>query len=1181
MVNKPIPYSFDYSLSRESKNFKSGIKIKPYPYRFNHAVGLSHGSYRFRYDRRDKLHIEKQALRYIKSQSQIIIEDDETYYTSLKGTIDVDDSEVTYVSARNDINKENNESSYISSRGDIDIFNFKTLSMIELREVIKNKYKSLNITLKDMHRENKDYLVSSIVHELKKDTDGEYATETSRVDSSVDKECEYELIKPKDELYIRYKEYVLGKIKSIIEKENNFELSKDSDYIEIENNYILEKIDDLIIKDTDKHLSKDNDSLIKDGDIDLSKITSSLEHENNERNFITEQEVEKEKNRPPLIRRIGELNALDSSTLFYRLNEMIKDNYELTSFRDTSKLEKDSYELVSFKETNNLHKDNIQSLFFKNFLENVMKDSSEKSLLRNFIKDDLIKDVYEKRLYLENIKESMLEEIITLHRNIEGKEVDIYEESLWKRWHADIEKDIMKNEEFVVFIDGEINIDTKINILELIRNIDIHKSLNKIKMSASNRIIGKELNSKQLSKMPIGDIYKALNDTELEKIPLSEIIKEDNLINLTYQASKEIIKSIELRQLDVIAAKEIEVSLTNLFLDIKRIKELSREDADKLLSKDTTKEIFKDIFESELDVTRRKNIEVEDDGLKLDVKRIKDVEIDNTEIKLILERVMILEKDIKETLFIKNHAKEGLLDNFESLVTKNHFKDAHIETSERTVKALPYKDLDLNRFECYYRAIIPIIDKSEEFLIEKGITFIAKEIVDIVIERIEEDISLLLELQLEKVITELLEKDSLEKLLEKELHKLLEKDISENLLEKLITKLLFKDTNEVDMDALFDNDMEVDIQEFLLDRIRNDIEVYLEDEENELDKEAIKEIMEDLFDEEYLMDLVNEILLEINEESTLDPSAKDILTYIFKNLEKQEKEFVLDEDLPLVKVYKEINKGEPDIQVLREQSIVKETSVELSQKFRSIDKFEEKNLDLYKRFWFLRATDPLDWKIVPYDNFPYEDEPVIFDEDKEMIPDNWQLKMVGVENKLFNKIDKNPVPFGEDASNTEIALSIEIMIEMINILILLWSRLFYAFTGYTGTQSVTRLTRTLYEWLTLETSIGAMENKESKDHYMRAYRWIRWEAEKVAIKARDDMNLNGNFYIDEFVFELIYYMENHHFNTMPLFEVVEVMDEYRALIPSDEPQGDIEFVLDKVKGIRHKILDCREKRSNE
>ena len=77
------------------------------------------------------------------------------------------------------------------------------------------------------------------------------------------------------------------------------------------------------------------------------------------------------------------------------------------------------------------------------------------------------------------------------------------------------------------------------------------------------------------------------------------------------------------------------------------------------------------------------------------------------------------------------------------------------------------------------------------------------------------------------------------------------------------------------------------------------------------------------------------------------------------------------------------------------------------------------------------------------------------------------------------------------------------------------------------------------------------------------------------------MELNGNMYISEWIFELIYYMENHHFDTMPIFDVIEKMDEFRALLPEDDPQGDINFVLDKVKGMRHKIIECKAKKSNE
>lgn len=400
---------------------------------------------------------------------------------------------------------------------------------------------------------------------------------------------------------------------------------------------------------------------------------------------------------------------------------------------------------------------------------------------------------------------------------------------------------------------------------------------------------------------------------------------------------------------------------------------------------------------------------------------------------------------------------------------------------------------------------------------------------------------------LEKITTKKIFKDTFEMYLEKAITKELNKDDAEVFIEKAITKNVLKDSSIKIADRDHIKHVLKDTLISLLDRVKV-LEVMTHNEINQLERIAIKEIAEKIA--EKATDRLNNKELLIDIEKPIFCAYRDLIKEDYKKLET-------------------------------EHEIFKEKDKEIRSEFRTIVKNKEIDTELYKRFWFIRATNPTDWKIVPYSDYPYEDEPVVFDETLELTPENWQLDMVDVEDKMYQKIDRHPIPFGTGVSDTEIALAINIMVEMLNILVLLWSRMFYDYSGYTGTQAVTRLTRTLYEWLTLETSVQQMSNKGSTAHYLRCYRWIRWEAEKVAVKARDDMSLAGNYYIDEFVFELIYYMENHHFDTTPFFEAVEKMDEFRALIPEDDPQNDITFILDKVKGIRHRVIECRERKSNE
>ena len=169
--------------------------------------------------------------------------------------------------------------------------------------------------------------------------------------------------------------------------------------------------------------------------------------------------------------------------------------------------------------------------------------------------------------------------------------------------------------------------------------------------------------------------------------------------------------------------------------------------------------------------------------------------------------------------------------------------------------------------------------------------------------------------------------------------------------------------------------------------------------------------------------------------------------------------------------------------------------------------------------------------------------------------------------KKFLGENTHPIPFGSDMGILEIPVHISIMVEFINILMLMWSKFYYQFTGYTGIQAVYGLVNLVYEWLTLETSNEVYE----LDDYYRCFRWLRWEAEKVYNIARYDPELTGNAWVERLIYELVEYMEMHHMNEFIKFEPNHIMDEYRNLF--NDPSFDIEIILDKVKGIRKKVIE--------
>ena len=119
------------------------------------------------------------------------------------------------------------------------------------------------------------------------------------------------------------------------------------------------------------------------------------------------------------------------------------------------------------------------------------------------------------------------------------------------------------------------------------------------------------------------------------------------------------------------------------------------------------------------------------------------------------------------------------------------------------------------------------------------------------------------------------------------------------------------------------------------------------------------------------------------------------------------------------------------------------------------------------------------------------------------------------------------------------------------------------------------MTDAIHEYLTLETTLQKRREKGVSEEYDRAYQWLRWHAEAVALEARDDQHLRGNYYVEVLLEQLISYMVDHHFDVMPVFRDVSKMDEWRMVFNRTK-EKDIKWVIDKVKGVRHKLLEAKE-----
>jgi hypothetical protein len=115
----------------------------------------------------------------------------------------------------------------------------------------------------------------------------------------------------------------------------------------------------------------------------------------------------------------------------------------------------------------------------------------------------------------------------------------------------------------------------------------------------------------------------------------------------------------------------------------------------------------------------------------------------------------------------------------------------------------------------------------------------------------------------------------------------------------------------------------------------------------------------------------------------------------------------------------------------------------------------------------------------------------------------------------------------------------------------------------TGKESMQFIMELIYDWYTLETS---MPNPD----YYRAYRWIRWEAEKVYF-----LNLDtGLQAVGTLIANLIGYLKNHEFNLVPLWRNPKAMDIERNFNKVAQ-NGDLMKVLDKIKGERYYYIETQ------
>lgn len=231
------------------------------------------------------------------------------------------------------------------------------------------------------------------------------------------------------------------------------------------------------------------------------------------------------------------------------------------------------------------------------------------------------------------------------------------------------------------------------------------------------------------------------------------------------------------------------------------------------------------------------------------------------------------------------------------------------------------------------------------------------------------------------------------------------------------------------------------------------------------------------------------------------------------------------------------------------------------------------DLEVIKRWWVLGTTEPTDLKILPID----------YDYSKGLLQVNRRDRQYG----WLTTQDKHPISFmpylennmGIDLSYglNEINLSIEIMLDMVNVVGMIVEHGASQFANASGQEVMEFIMELLLDWLNLDTTVQEMNVKGSREHYLRAYRWIRWEAEKIwfiADKDHSQDKMMGIKYAGMLFAELIQYMKNHHFDIVPLWRNLKYMDIERQF-SRIATNGDIMKDLNKLKGNRHYSMETQ------
>lgn len=363
----------------------------------------------------------------------------------------------------------------------------------------------------------------------------------------------------------------------------------------------------------------------------------------------------------------------------------------------------------------------------------------------------------------------------------------------------------------------------------------------------------------------------------------------------------------------------------------------------------------------------------------------------------------------------------------------------------------------------------------------------------------------------------------------------------------------------IDIDTSINNLKIVDMKEIYINNKKilmynialKNIEKY--ELKNSLNKVVDKEIYKDYNKKYFYKDVLKFINRHRNR--YLDREAK---RFIFKynnryldreykaNIFKHNKKYLGNN--PVINIYKQIEKDLLDLSIW---SIYTRCDKYLNNE--SIRKiyipYKSKFIKVTKRWWWLKHTRPTDRIVIP---------------NKDYIYDHSLLNNLDYEYLRFNN---HPIEWGKDwgvdCNIPSMSVSIEIMLDLINILVMIWHKNAQAWLRCTGKEAVQFIMELIYDWYTLDTSIPNID-------YIRAYRWIRWEAEKTYFCNTK----NGLAAIGLLIANLIDYIKQHHFNSVPIWNNPKAMDIERQF-NKIATNNDIIKDLDKLKGNRNYMIETQ------